>query len=384
MLGGFVFILFVYGTMTQSNEDVKGKKTPTQTDGFNVTSPGSTLTTEGLTTGLSETDKKVAELNKQIELLRAQNKQIEEESKTDGRWNQIANLTEQVQTLQGRLNQMPTTPVATGQGGLPVPQAPSLDVPLPRDGGHQTPVIPVAESTLPPVEIRVVGEPKRGASSGKKPENPVPYIPAGANFEAVLLNGMDASTAIGANRTPTPALLRVKTEAILPNLQSFNVRECFVLAGGVGNMSSERVELRSESMSCISDNGVVWEGKVEGYLVGEDGKTGARGRLVSKQGALLAKSFMAGFASGLSGAFAPQEMQSVNLTSGSGPTAYQYPTANQVIGSGMSKGLNQSTTALSNFYIKMAEQMFPILELDAGRKMTVILIKGTELKLDKQ
>ena len=196
---------------------------------------------------------------------------------------------------------------------------------------------------------------------------------------------MDASTAINANKTPTPALLRIKTEAILPNLFSFDVKECFVMVGGFGNLSTERVEMRTESMSCVDQTGQVWEGKIEGYLVGEDGKAGARGRVVSKQGALLAKSFMAGFIGGLGSAFTPQTPQTLNLTTnGALASNYQYPSGSEVLGSGISKGLNQSGTALANFYIKLAEQMFPVVELDAGRKMTIILLKGVELKMDKR
>jgi conjugal transfer pilus assembly protein TraB len=45
----------------------------------------------------------------------------------------------------------------------------------------------------------------------------------------------------------------------------------------------------------------------------------------------------------------------------------------------MSSGLATSSNALMQFYLKMAEQMFPVVELDAGRKMTVIFMKGVEM-----
>mgnify|MGYP006178976501 CR=1 FL=1 len=74
--------------------------------------------------------------------------------------------------------------------------------------------------------------PKQSEEVAEVKSKPAAYLPSGTNFEAVLLNGMDASTAISANRNPTPALLRVKSDAILPNMFAFNVRECFVLVGG--------------------------------------------------------------------------------------------------------------------------------------------------------
>ena len=118
-------------------------------------------------------------------------------------------------------------------------------------------------------------------------------------------------------------------------------------------------------------------------VVGEDGKVGARGRVVSKQGQILARSFMAGFASGLGSAFTPQPVQALNL-SGEGSQQFQYPDPENVLGSGLSRGFNRSSQALSQFYIKLAEQMFPIVELDAARKMTIVLIKGAEMRMDKK
>jgi conjugal transfer pilus assembly protein TraB len=254
--------------------------------------------------------------------------------------------------------------------------------------GNQAGTLNQGQSSTPiPTTIQVVREEKKPVSQTEKKLVPTPvgYITSGANFEAVLLNGMDASTAIGANKTPTPALLRIKSDAILPNMFTFDVKECFVMVGGFGNMSTERVEMRTETMSCIDQKGQVWEGKVEGYLVGEDGKAGARGRVVSKQGALLAKSFMAGFIGGLGTAFSPQQNQALTLLqNGETQQSYQYPSGSEVLGSGISKGLSQSGNALSAFYIKLAEQMFPVVELDAGRKMTIILLKGVELKMDKR
>ena len=55
-----------------------------------------------------------------------------------------------------------------------------------------------------------------------------------------------------------------------------------------------------------------------------------------------------------------------------------------MVGNGIATGLNKSSTALAQFYIKLAEQMFPIVELDAGRKMTIILMKGVDLKMEKK
>lgn len=390
IIGGVIVVaLFTVGTIYSPTPDSgpQKQKSDTGKENLNIYTPGNREATENVAAAVDATNKKLQESELKIKLLEETNKDTKSQSSADGHWTEISNLVAQVQSLQEKVNAM--------GGGLPVrqpgaPAAPgntktNLDAPLSTTGSDGDKTEPPAAAPVPPpVSIQVVREEKKAAAKVKsKKAEPSAYVPSGSNFEAVLLNGMDASTAIGANRTPTPALLRIKSEAILPNLFSFNVRECFVMVGGYGNMSSERVEMRTESMSCIDESGAVWEGKIEGYLVGEDGKAGARGRVVSKQGALLAKTFMAGFVGGLGSAFTPQPVQSLNLAGG--PTSnYQMPSTDQVVGSGIATGLNKSSTALAGFYIKLAEQMFPIVELDAGRKMTIILLKGVDLKMEKK
>lgn len=388
---GVVTVLFALGTaFTDNGPGVQRGSSGPQREPVTVFNPGSSNATEALAANLEAARKQISDQQTKISLLEESVSQAQKQSNgPDGQWSEIGNLTAQLQALQERVNGMGAnapgsveSSAAVGRMPLAKPaNGPDLSKPLPASDM-------AAPNAPPPAQvpsIQIVGGERKASTKTEdaKKEKPAAYVPSGSNFEAVLLNGMDASTSIGANRSPTPALLRVKTDAILPNLFSFNVRECFILVGGFGNMSSERVEMRTETMSCIAESGEVYEGKIEGYLVGEDGKAGARGRVVSKQGALLAKSFMAGFVGGLGGAFTPQPVQSLSLNGGS-TQQYQLPNPDQVLGSGLATGLNRSSQALANFYIKLAEQMFPVVELDAGRKMTIILLKGVELKMDKK
>ena len=93
-----------------------------------------------------------------------------------------------------------------------------------------------------------------------------------------------------------PALLRVEKEAILPNRFTSDIKDCFVLVSGHGDLSSERAFLRGEYLSCVRNDGAVLETKFPSYVVGEDGKAGMKGRLVSKQGQMIARTLIAGFA----------------------------------------------------------------------------------------
>ncbi len=161
----------------------------------------------------------------------------------------------------------------------------------------------------PPKPIRMLGATFTPAStSDSKTEEPPKLLrlTAGSILSGQLITGLDVPTGQGARREPYPVLIRIKASAILPNRYRTNVRECFVLASGYGDLSSERAYLRSETLSCIfkhQDKEQVIERPLEGYIAGEDGKAGLRGRLVSKQGQVMAKAAMAGFLSGVSEAF---------------------------------------------------------------------------------
>lgn len=255
---------------------------------------------------------------------------------------------------------------------------------------HQLPPpIPVStEPTLndvpPPIaivevsKIRVIGASNvvGGSKVSKAPLKPQAYLPAGTFFEAVLLNGMDAPTNPVAIKNPVPALARIKTDAFLPNLFKHNVKECFVLMAGYGSLASERAVLRLESLSCTAEDGKVIEAKLDGYVVGEDGRVGMRGRLVSKQGQLIAQSLTAGILGGFGTAMTPTATPGLNLNSG---TSYSLPSPGSIASSAAGKGFSDAATTVSKFYLDMASQMTPIVEVDAGRKVTLILTKGIEV-----
>ena len=119
----------------------------------------------------------------------------------------------------------------------------------------------------------------------KKPSsNGVPdmFMPAGSILSGTLITGLDAPTSNQSKQDPFPALLRIKHEAILPNRYRMDIKECFLIASGYGDLSSERAYMRAERISCIKKDGGVIETSMDAYSVGEDGKAGIRGRLVSK------------------------------------------------------------------------------------------------------
>ena len=287
----------------------------------------------------------------------------------------VAQLRSQVSNLTEKKGQAFPVPASKTD-----PLDPALNLPIGQAApSHETE--PTAEEQNPPIRVLASEEaPVKSEDQNEDAGNSPPYLPIGSMFDAVLINGMDAPTSQVTMKNPVPALLRVKSDAILPNEFRKDVRECFLIVSGYGVLSTERAQLRTESISCISKDGGVIESKLNGYVVGEDGKVGMRGRLVSKQGQLIAQSLLVGFVQGIGNAMQPMTVPQMNLNPGS-TAQYQMPSASMMAMAGTAGGISQAANSIASFYLKMAEQIFPIVELDAGRKVTVILTRGLQFDL---
>lgn len=211
------------------------------------------------------------------------------------------------------------------------------------------------------------------------------YLPAGSILTGVLINGIDAPTGSAARKDPFPVTIRLKKEALLPNSFTGDVRECFLIASGYGDLSSERAYLRSETISCIREDGGAVETAIDAYTVGEDGKAGIRGRLVSKQGQIIAKSLMAGFLSGVSEAFNVEPIPMFGTVStGDGDNQRQQYKQNaltsEVFKGAAAKGASKALDRVAQFYLDMAQSIFPVVEIGAGRSVDLMLTTGVNLK----
>ena len=197
-------------------------------------------------------------------------------------------------------------------------------------------------------------------------------------MQASLLSGLDAPTMNGAQSNPVPVLLRVRAPAILPNRVRANLKGCFIIAEGIGNLASERVMLRLVSLSCIAKDGhAVIDQPVKGFVVGSDGKIGLRGRVVSKMGAILARAALAGFLTGFGNAIQTSSATMYSSTLGTTSTINSGEIAKSAIGGGISA----ATKKLADFYMKLADQTLPVIEVGATRRVTVVISKGVMLKI---
>ena len=128
------------------------------------------------------------------------------------------------------------------------------------------------------------------------------WLPAGAHAEAIVLSGVDASAGVSSQGDPRPVLFRITgpawTAAENGAAMQVDVAGCTVTGAAHGDLSSEKIYARLRTMTCAGPgSGTVIETDVAGFVAGS-GKVGVRGPVVSREGALVEKAFLAGMVSG--------------------------------------------------------------------------------------
>lgn len=212
---------------------------------------------------------------------------------------------------------------------------------------------------------------KRKANDGNKSLNSL--IPTTSFVSTTLLNGADAPTGGQAQSNPLPIVLQVRNLANLPNSKKADIKNCRFLGAAWGDLSSERMFARIESLSCVI-NGKAYEMPAKGYIVGEDGKTGMRGRLVSRKGKTLGLSFLAGVVNATGAAFQSAATTTTSLGGISSKTVNTGDVGRAALGGGISEGAN----SLGEYYRQQAERLFDVIEVDAGRSPEVLITSAIE------
>ncbi|WP_420475234.1 TraB/VirB10 family protein [Noviherbaspirillum sp. ST9] len=256
----------------------------------------------------------------------------------------------------------------------PVRPAQSMPAGMPPDRSEITPAGLVHVSIAQSSSTRQPASTSTREDSGSRADTIGTYLPVSFT-RGVLLGGLDAPTGGQSQSNPHPVLIRLSDNAVLPNRFRGEYRECFVIAAGYGDIGSERAYLRTENLSCVREDGSTLEVKIQGSVYGEDGKVGMRGRLVTKQGQMLANALLAGIASGIgqglsTSATSYSTSALGTIASASGSDAYR---------TGLGSGVGRALDRLAQYYIKLAEQTFPVVEIDAGREVDVVITKGVRI-----
>ncbi len=206
----------------------------------------------------------------------------------------------------------------------------------------------------------------------KKPTR-LPWIPSGSFSDAVLIEGADANASVTGQQNTSPVTIRLQGNIQMPNNKEFNADGCFIVGEMWGDISSERGNVRTQSISCILKNGKHVDMEFQGH-VSFQGKGGIRGKPVMRNGMIVgyagASGLLSGFGEGIKSAATPSVGLGATASVGAGDVFKQ----------GFGGGASKAADTLSQYWIKRAEQYHPVIDIGAGNQVTVVFQKGFRLE----
>jgi len=185
-------------------------------------------------------------------------------------------------------------PVA-GPTALYGPTAPGIYQP-PQTADGQAPDRAAIDAAPPRThEIKLVafGPPGAGTAERITPgkttsfTDSANYLPPNSIARARVVVGVDATTSVRSQNDPLPVVLRITGPArsvyAEGRLLRTQIEGCMVNGAATGDLSSEKVYVRLQRMTCPQPGGRFAVSEVKGFIA-FGGKTGVRGRVVSREG----------------------------------------------------------------------------------------------------
>lgn len=266
-----------------------------------------------------------------------------------------------------------TGDVSEGQAAVPEPRVSRLAI------ATMTPPKPADSRAEPSGPARKLApapylQPDKPVAVNRAPgATAATYLPPGAFMKATLLTGLYAVT--GGADDPVPVLMKIETDATLPNAWQSGLRDCHATGSATGSLSSERVLIRLDRLACVSEKGEMLDLRVQGYAAGPDGKVGVRGRIVSRSGQAIAAAMTTGLMEGF-GRSVSLSSQTVSTSLSTGVQTKDYSRA---WAAGLGEGFSNAIGRIADYYLKLANQILPVLEVDSGIQVSLVISQGVML-----
>jgi hypothetical protein len=192
------------------------------------------------------------------------------------------------------------------------------------------------------------------------------YIRAGSVVRGILLSGVRAATGTTAASDPVPMLIGLRESETIGSGQ---LKECYVIASGYGDLSSESIKVRPETLSCVNKNNKeIVTTSVVGFIADGDGTAGLKGKVEENTGGFVGLSALGSTISGLSAAVMPERGRTIN----------ENGIVEQALGKakrlerGFLGGGSKSMDQLSQYYLERAKQLQPYIFVAAKRAVDVV------------
>lgn len=202
-------------------------------------------------------------------------------------------------------------------------------------------------------------------------------IPLGI-AEAILVNGGDATIANMGNQEDSPVSLSLLTKMSIANGEYTNVENCLLLGNAIGNMNTERANIRLTKISCIfkdkQGNKYKAEGPIKGWVYDETSNLGVGGRLVTKEGKIIRATLpLAAIQTGLD--YVTRKATNISVVGGG------YSDLSAALGTGGSSAASETVSKMTDIYQKYLDAMTPTINFKGGRKVSILFQGGESLNL---
>lgn len=251
----------------------------------------------------------------------------------------------------------PRPSVGDGQGGYSAPY----------QGGSIAP--PVSQNGIDSFALNWE-TPEDNLPKKRTPDN---YVPAGSFVTAVVTGGADANAGVNGQGDTVPMVFQTINQGVLPNGKPSKLNNCTVLGAAYGEISSSRGIVRTTRLSCIFDDEIIdipVEATVFNY-----GRNGIRGTAIMKNGKIVQMAGISGILTGLGETGKSLSQTTSNSALGSTSSVNGGDALMNLVGSASSS----VGSKLADYYIKLAEQYHPIIELNPGNTVNIVFLKGFPL-----
>ncbi|UAB78943.1 TraB/VirB10 family protein [Erythrobacter sp. SCSIO 43205] len=212
------------------------------------------------------------------------------------------------------------------------------------------------------------------------------YLPPNSYAPATVIVGVDASTGVTSQSDPLPVVLRITGPArsVLKGdrLLTTDLTGCLVNGAARGDLSAEKVYVKLVRMTCAQPGGRYAVSEVKGFIAFA-GKSGVRGRVVSREGSLVSQALVAGivggfgrgFSANANGIFAGRVGED-SRRSALSPT--------DILAGGLGQGAGDAADTVSQYLIERAEQYQPVVEMPTGIEVEIVFLDGVHVRSPSQ
>ena len=212
------------------------------------------------------------------------------------------------------------------------------------------------------------------------------YLPPNSYAPATVIVGVDASTGVTSQSDPLPVVLRITGPArsVLRGnrLLTTDLTGCLVNGAARGDLSAEKVYVKLVRMTCAQPGGRFAVSEVKGFIAFA-GKSGVRGRVVSREGSLVSQALLAGIVGGFGRGFSANANGIFAQPVGSdGRRDALSPT--DILAGGLGQGAGEAADTVSKYLIERAEQYQPVVEMPTGIEVEIVFLDGVHVRSTDQ